>query len=160
MHGCRWNFVVMSWSFSWELLQAENALIWASAPTPAVHRRFRQSLTSKRRNPLIFSLSGLMLIVGYSAHHVKYKIIVTFHIQILMVQLTLHSCFSSDLVSRILLLSRIHPGRSTPSQVLAPSILLLPGPLPKLLSVCQKIVENCQPRMVTLLSSLWCVYVF
>ena len=51
--------------------------------------------------------------------------------------------------SRIVRLSRIQQGRSTAFQGLAPSILLLPVALPKLLSVCQKIAENCQPLMVT-----------
>lgn len=103
------------------------------------------SLTSEGKNPPVFCLSGLIIIVRYSVHHVKYKIIVTFHIQIfnaLLFQLTLHPCASSDLVFLSLEPLQDSAGQINSSRGSGPSILFLPIPLPKLFSVWQRIVEN------------------
>lgn len=147
--GCWWNFFGDELALCLRLLMSQNTDIFAlgtNSYTSCPHEI--QSVTfSIGKSPPIFCLHGLMLIVRYSVHHVKYKVVVTFHIQIskaLVFQLTPHSSVSSDLA-----FLSVEPLQDKAGQIYSLFRLwLLSLPLPQLLPVCQKIVENCHPLIV------------
>lgn len=163
MHGYGKIFGDKLWAFpyAWKILYPRmlRSLIWAPTLNNSCPMQSRQFISEEKNTP-IFCLSGRMFIVRYSVHHVKYKSIVIFHIYTYLVLLfynSLHPC-SSVWHYWILSLFRIQQERLTPSQALAPSILFLLIPLPKVLFVCQEIAELPTTNNYLLLSSSWCVY--
>lgn len=137
-----WNILVLSLRILISTIVM--SLLWAPTPITAALVQSSQLLISQEKNPLKFCLHGLMFIVKYSVHHVKYKTTVTLHTE---------NSNADFQLTPLPFIIRPEPLQNSAGQI---NNLLGPGPLYPAsfytsfqTAFCwPETVENCQPLIV------------